>query len=274
MAWSGIFAGLSPNPLRQKTLKKLEPARKTIAIHFTPRSGSSWLTQLLGVTEELGTAKEIFNPNFAPILAAKLGVSDLATYVEMARRKYNYGSVFSFEVTGHHMSVVFENHDKFHSHFSHAQNVWLIRKDIIAQAVSLAKMVEVGVSHSDKFDTVRIAKADDAFDYSESAIRQWAMHIYKSEQITESYFKEFSVKPLRISYEAMMKAGPEKTVELFARLTGRPSISLPPDKGLPDRVSSVTNTEYTERFRKQNRIFVWRLARLRRERLRLADTDW
>lgn len=166
-------------------------APKTLAIHFTPRSGSSRLTEILRQTNRLGRANELFNPNFLPEMATKFQAPDLETYIAVARRRLRHGEVFSFEITAYQLEKVFGSTMVYDAFFEHVPTIWLIREDIVQQAVSLTKMITLNMAHSTEpgFDAAA------RMDYDAAAIQRWLRHILKAEQLTEAYFAASGVPP-------------------------------------------------------------------------------
>ena len=69
--------------LYQRKLAKRPAARTRFVMHFTPRSGSSWLTDLAEQTGRLGKPGECFNPNFLPRMAARLDAANMDEFVEV-----------------------------------------------------------------------------------------------------------------------------------------------------------------------------------------------
>lgn len=65
--------------------KRKRTAEVTLVIHFTPRSGSSWLGSRLERSGRLGTGFELFNPDFLPSIARSYGARSLEEYIEMAQ---------------------------------------------------------------------------------------------------------------------------------------------------------------------------------------------
>ena len=66
---SEFFSDIVFDQERHERIKKRAPAQTNYVIYFTPRSGSSWLTDVLQQTGQLGAAPEAFNPNFVPAIA-------------------------------------------------------------------------------------------------------------------------------------------------------------------------------------------------------------
>lgn len=264
---TNFFAGVTVNHKARSRILSLPPANKDVVIFFTPRSGSSWLTDILPQTNRFGRANEIFNPNFLPSMARALQAETLNDYIEAARRRFNLGDVFSFEITMHQLNAVFDSHDDFKRQFGDAQYVWLIRKDIIAQAVSLAKMVNKNISHSTQIANREIEAADRSFDYSEKEFSKWIKHIRNAEVQTETFFSINKIQPIRLSYESMIDSGAKKVAYT---LLDHLEIPLPQEFSFQEghsKIGTSLNANYTERFKKEKMFLTKRLDLQRRQLL-------
>ena len=234
-------------------------------IFFTPRSGSSWLTDILSQTQCLGRANELFNPNFLPRTAVALQAGNLDDYVHAARRRLNVGGTLSFEITMHQLQAVFKSEEDFHRHFGNGRFVWLTSRDIVAQAVSLAKMVRAKIAHSPHVTEADIKAADNSFTYSGSEIRKWIGHIRRAEEQTDAFMSRHGLRPLRLVYESMMEEG---TTDTIHRIASHADVALPPDLSITEthrKLGTATNEEFADRFKRRHRLLMLRLAWQRRD---------
>lgn len=230
----------------------------TLVFHFTARSGSSWLSAVLS-RSGLGIGAEMFNPNFMPRMAERFGARTLLEYVTYGPRFTQRNRLCSFEITAHQMNAVFADHGDFHEAFASDHHFWLVREDIVAQAVSLQKMVDNGVAHSTAIDAEARRKADDAFEYNPRAIRKWLMHTLNAERVSEVFFAEFGVTPLRMSYERNIALGEEQLVKLLYAQIGLEELPAPPtapEKNGHEKIGTDKNCDYAERFRMENEDFL------------------
>jgi len=227
-------------------------APKTLAIHFTPRSGSSRLTEILRQTNCLGRANELFNPNFLPNIAAKFQAPDLATYIALARRRLRHGDVFSFEITAFQLDSIFGSPSEYNDFFKDALTIWLIREDIVLQAVSLTKMVTLKMAHSTQPDF----DPDVRMTYDAAALKRWLLHIRRAEQLSEAYFETFGIAPLRLSYEQTVKVTPFALANMIARYCGT-TLDIAPEFDLNHRkIGNDESQQFAERFRSDEAAFV------------------
>ena len=104
-----LFQDVVVDPQRRAQLQERAPARFFYVIHFTPRSGSSWLTDVIAATRQLSAANEAFNPGFIPRIAQAVHATDLDDYFQMLIRVYNTKGVYGTEVTAHQINAVPQN---------------------------------------------------------------------------------------------------------------------------------------------------------------------
>ena len=243
------------DPAKRAAIAERPLPRRMLVIYFTPRSGSSWLTEALCHTKRMGHGNELFNPNFIPRIAESLQSSDRADYLDLARRRFSRpNGIFSMEVTGHHIDHVFPDTDAFSEIFAGPDSapVWLIRRDIVAQAVSLAKMVTTRVSHSRDTNAEARHAAEQSFAYDADLIANWLTHIRRAEIRCEALFETYSIEPQRIAYEDTIAAGPERTCQMLARLAGVRNPVWPPFEMTHQKLGTGQNNSYAARFRREH----------------------
>lgn len=251
-----LFASVEVVEEKLKNLRRMPKAHKQLVIYFTPRSGSSWLTDVLSKTNRIGRANEVFNPNFIPNIAQACNARSLENYIDLIQRRLNTRGTFSFEITWHQLKAVFENGDAFMDNFGTARPVWLIRRDIVAQAVSLAKMVTTKVAHSTSADPQQRQQADTDFAYDPALIRRWLTHILIAERGTETHFIEYGIQPLRLNYEDMIADGEEQVRSRFAQymdITDLPKLATVSQH---TKLATAQNSDYVRRFRNDEAAFL------------------
>lgn len=225
------------------------PPSHCYTIFFTPRSGSSWLTGIVEQSDRLGCATEVFNPNFCRLHAQKHGIADLGQYIDYVMRRDNRGGVFGFEITAYHVRQTFGGPARFRQHFGADPAFWLIRQDIVAQAVSLAKMTATKVAQSVAASAAQRAAADAAFVYDPQAIQKWLMHILTAERQCEDWFAKWGLHPLRMSYEQITALSPHQMLNVIARHAGLPDVPPVDIQPRHEKLGTARNTDYAQRFR-------------------------
>lgn len=272
-----LFSGVSFDPARFRSDMQRTGARMTYAIFFTPRSGSSWLTEVVRGTRCLGRPEEWFNPSFVPGVAQSMNANKLADYVKMLKRKQAPGGLFGFEITYYQMRATFGGEGPFLALFPPETPAFhLVRENIVLQAVSLAKSVATSVYHSAGSAEADIRRADEEFRYEAPLIRHWLEHILDQETRFERFFERNGLAPVRLSYERMMAAGRDGTLAVIAARLG---IALEPGAGRRTgtgaghrKIGTDKNRAFAERFAAEEAGFLETVAARRAETLAaLAD---
>ncbi len=244
-----LFGAVQIDPAAQASQRACPLPETRCVIYFTPRSGSSWLSDILSRTRCLGHANEVFNPRLMPRIAQTIQADTLPDYVDLIQRRLNTKGVFSAEITWYQLEAVFGTGAEFMRHFGTAQAVWLIRRDIVAQAVSLAKMVSTRLSHAPQSDADSRDAAEQAFSYDPALIQYWLRHILHAEECTEAHFARHGLRPWRLDYETVTQAGAEAVTSAFAGHLGvaldRPAVT----ESAHTKLGTSQNMLFAERFR-------------------------
>lgn len=231
-------------------------APHTFGIFFTPRSGSSWLTDVLSQTRLLGKPQEWFNPNFIPNITRAVNARDLDSYLKMLRRKHKAGGFFSFEITVYQMQRVFGSGSSFITHFPESTPLfYLTREDIVLQAISLSKAVRTSVFHSANASDDELDKADSEFTYDAAEIKRWLDHVFDQEKKCEAFFADMDLRPHRLSYEQITVDGAEATVRKFLTILHpkkAKELKIPHLQPQHRKIASSRNSEFAMRFREEH----------------------
>jgi LPS sulfotransferase NodH len=255
---------MTPSPFRdvpfdpdlyRKVLKK-PAADLRYVIYFTPRSGSSWLTDILSQTGKLSKANEAFNPNFIPNIARVCNASNLEQYINVLIRRHNQGGVYGFEITMHQFEAVFPGPELFLEHFGAGPCFWRIRRDIVAQAVSLAKMVTTSVAHTSHATAEARQASDSRFEYDAELIRRWLSHILSAERKNEAFFARHGLDPLRLCYEQTTCLSAQQMVDVVSRHLGLPDLPRMNFETKHEKLGTSRNEEFAARFRRDEAAFM------------------
>lgn len=265
MIFGGPFKDVVIDPVLQAKNRARPLPEVRYVIHFTPRSGSSWLTEVLTSARTLGRPNEWFNPSFIPNIANVVQARNLVDYVEAVQRQGATRGLFGAEVTAHQAIAVFGSYAGFHRHFTDAVDFWLIRKDIVLQAVSLYKMVATGVSHRPAATSEAVQSADARFEYNAAEIERWIRHIWVAE--TEAHFRAQGRRPIRLCYEILTRHSPARVQSFFARALKREDQFKEVAETRHDRIRTDKNQAFADRFTAERPGFVAEVAAEREERL-------
>lgn len=265
--WSG-YAPISALDRAQFDQDMLRPVpQQQYVMFFTPRSGSSRVADLLSRTKRMGRVTESFNPNFMPNMTRAMNAASLEDYCLMLERRMQKGRVAGFQITQPQLQVVFGNESRFLARYGHCPTIWLIRRDLILQAVSLYKMVTTGVSHSPHLSADALHHAAAGLIYDAAAICYWIDHLRNIERATEALIARLqetgAQAPLRLCYEDNAAAPAAACIRAIAAHIG---VHLPQDLAFvsPHRkVGNDRNQQFAERFRSEHPALINQLERER-----------
>ena len=244
------FPDTITDPQRHARELALSPAAIRYAMHFTPRSGSSWVGDIATRTGKLGNPGEPFNLPHVEVVAARLNATDLDSYIDKPSRVRNTGGIFGFQLTYGHIATTFGGPAAYMRHFRNDPTFWLIREDIVGQAVSLSKKAQTRIGHT--IHQRAAADRDAGFDYDTTSIIRFLTHLELYEQGTERLFAKFGLDPLRLSYERMTQLKPIEVAQVIARHVGRPDLTFDEIESEHAKLGTSLNSEFAERFRAEH----------------------
>ena len=193
-------------------------ASRCYCIVFTPRSGSTWLGDLLSNSGYLGRPQEWFNPDPARKTALESEADDLNAYYLYLKQAQRTGDVFGLEITWPQMDIVLQsvNPVRFED-----MRVWafLRRRDFVAQAVSLFKAESTG-----RFHSVQGGEEGPAPDYAPLEIARNVRRLMAQEFACEHFFKSRKIEAIELWYEDLLGLEPEQVLGLFSS-----ALALPED---------------------------------------------
>ena len=213
----------------------------------------------------MGVVREAFNPAFLPKIAARLGTPDLDSYCAAIARHYcgRAGDVSGFQITHAQLRAVFGRSGAFLDRYAGLPCFWLLREDIVAQAVSLWKMQVTRLAHAPQADAAAIRAGDADLAYDGRAILRWLRHIRAAETGTERMLARAGLDPLRMSYERNVALSPGALADVAARHLGLDPRPLPPGPSPHRRIATRVNAEHAARFRAEHHATLDRLAEAR-----------
>lgn len=240
------------------------PERQRVVILFTPRSGSSWFGDLLSSTTVLGKPDEFLNQDVNQEVIRKFGARTEADYLNaLETNASSDNGVFSMEVIWGHLEL---SEIDLLNYYRDARFIYLRRKDILAQAVSLMLATETGVFHSVEGESAkaqaetgaRLVSSEKAF----GGIRRWWGHLQNYECLSEVQFAIRDIDPLRLYYEDLV----EDPMDAVRRV--RSHVGVPPDAGRTPNsghtpVRSKINEELAKRFRSAQAGFIRKMEAFR-----------
>jgi LPS sulfotransferase NodH len=218
--------------------------RDRYVIAAIPRTGSTLLASGLWRTGLAGAPNEYLNPLQRQHFEERWGPMPLAVYMErLERHRTSPNGVFGVKIHHHHhQKWVMRLGLDMTSLLGGAKYVATSRVDRVAQAVSLEIAHQTG-----RWSTAQ-PPSRRRLVYDERAIRRRLGFIDRSEEGWESFFAEFDISPLRLTYEAIAAnvAASVWGVLGFLGVRSTDSIELPA-KSLAQQADHV-NAAWIERF--------------------------
>lgn len=263
----GVADGPDHRPGRRGGQRRYRPPpRKTFLIFFMARSGSTWLTDLCRRTHRLGNPDELFNT----MRLRKFTDFDLTDHIDLMQRRHTHGGVFGAELAWGDVRDFFDRGATLRQRFPTAKTLFLIREDIVLQAVSTLRRVQTAIGHSLEFTPEEQVAAEERFTYDGEFIRRTVRARTRTEKRFDEMFATHGFDPVRLSYERNMK-NPLGALNVIAGLIGEPLFD-----GVEESAFSILRTDksaaFAERFRAEEPRFLARIARERAPMLeRLAD---
>lgn len=247
----------------------------TYVIYFTPRSGSSRITDICNKTKTLSSPGEIFSQNNVPGIAKSLGARNLQEYVDVASRWRATKGVFGCEMTYGMIRSTFQTPRNFINHLGGGPSFWLIREDIVAQAVSLSSKFQSRVGHAVSGNEEEVARARELFTYDRDDIHRWVRHVLNFETKTENIFKTFELTPLRLSYEKMVPLRPRAVANVIADHIGVAPVRSNNLESEHKKIGTSKNVDFSQRFMEEEKNFLRGVAEKRAPYLaKLVEDPW
>jgi LPS sulfotransferase NodH len=219
-------------------------------IYFTPRSGSSRLTDLIESAGGCGIPGEYFNSRLIERAATFLGAQGLEDYINLLMRRKNTKGVFGCEVTSTDVYSTFYSDRKFFELYQPTSSVFLIRENIVEQAVSASRMSQTGVAHSTSSPTLK--KDNIHFQYRPNQIRSNLFKLLLMENELERIFHIRNIEPLRLSYETLTSVSPGRFIPVIADHVGATCEQLNALESEHRKVGDEQSIEYAQRFRRNS----------------------
>ena len=260
---SNRIANVSIDEARLARVLTRKPSQLNYIIFFTPRSGSSWLTETLSNTQQLGSPREWFNPNFTENIANAVGANTPRDYIDVLRRLHQSpNGVFGAQVTFFQYQTI----DGFDLVRRLKPDVvfCLRRRDLVAQGISLYRAVASDVYHNttDLSQQERSA-IDELAPYKPKEIGRWMRHISAMEVGMETLFRQRGITPVRLFYEDIA-GNTDLAVQLFSEAVlgdGAKPVDIAEASHKPLR--STASQTFASRLRSEHASFVSEMERKR-----------
>ncbi len=231
-------------------------------IYMTPRTGSSWLRDLLRSTDLLGWPEEWFNTTMLNAFAKSINANSVHAYTQLhLGRGQSPNGVYGATITWHDLNALWpdaidqETSDYF-THFPVDQTraFMLFRRDIVAQAISLNRMMTTGVFDTVNSTTETRRRSEGAFFYDERAIRRCLHQILEHEKSLLRFFDHHGITPHRLVYEELTQSPVEEVIRYFVEVvTPQSRIEDAREAGSQhQKIATSKNHAFADRFRLDN----------------------
>lgn len=234
--------------------------RTCLILAMTPRCGSTYLGQLMQQTRQLGTVEEYFNPHaMLPIARAELNAGDALTYVHaLIRARASANGVFSAKTTFEHVQPFLQTIGaaslRFSEVFPRPRFVYLGRKNVLAQAVSLVRAAQSGLWHKTARGDVRTAPRAETLSYDAAAISRALEQILRGRLQWDQFFASAGIKPLRLNYERVV-AEPLRALAQIAEYLEQPiDVAAVNLDTANQKLADELNRSWERRFLREHRI--------------------
>ena len=216
-----------------------------LGILFTSRSGSTFLSRELEKRYTFGLIRESFN---FPVLRSRSRSSQLKTPAAAMRysvKQLQEAGWFGFKA-GTPGLIVAERCGFIEYYLPLTRLILLIRQDLVAQAVSLAKAKASSIYHSGQ----RARKTELPVEYSFEKIKRAIQVIGKGVKRIDDYAQRSGRPCMRAYYEDFAK-GDFHTIDEICREFGVPKRMQPPKREVQkiEKIGDRINDEWCARFR-------------------------
>jgi trehalose 2-sulfotransferase len=227
---------------------KTEPRCKYI-IAITPRSGSSYLCDVMKRVKRFGLPDEMLNKHFIPGIMKKIPGRTPEEYLRnvTCSRKSKNGlsglkvSWFQFNEFLQAMS------DK--DYLKDFKFIYLTRRDLAAQAVSLYKATATSVFHTNVKNSEDALRKLETLDYNFAEINYWYEHIVVQERGWQNYFFENRIFPLCLTYEEIEEDIRQVLLRIATYVGVKPeNVVMPVEESIFTKVRDIRNLEWAFQF--------------------------
>jgi LPS sulfotransferase NodH len=243
---NGIF-GIFPDfaALHANGFAGLSCEKPVVMIAMTPRTGSTHLCAALAQTEGVAPPAEIFNPRDWVVNSemARRGVGLFADYV----RSFNAdsGPCFFFKTSWQDFSPFTAGYKQI---FPNLRVIYLDRKDVIAQAVSLYRAAESGTWHVRR-GAAFAARAAGALEHLNLAhLDTWLARIEAEKRGWKRFFAAEQITPMRLFYEDFASDVTKAVAAISAFLGVALNCEIGPEVGY-EKLGDAASAAWIERAR-------------------------
>ena len=234
---------------RMMELDSIADPRRCYIIAMTPRSGSSYLCDVLTGTRRLGVPGEILNQQFIPKIIEKIPGRTPGEYLlHVSRVRKTRNGIYGFKASWFQFNNFVRLLD-IQSCLAGYKYIYLTRRNVALQAVSLYKATASSVFHTNIAHDEDAVKKLESLEYDYEEIDKWYRHIVAQEEGWQEYFRSNRIFPCCITYEEIDQDIHHVVEKIALYLGVNPDkVSLSAKPSVFSKVSDPRNLEWACRF--------------------------
>jgi LPS sulfotransferase NodH len=239
----------------QNEVKRVEIAAKALPkvryiIAITPRSGSSYLCDVLTHTRSLGKPGEMFSRQFIPNYLKVAPAHSSDEYLSQILKVMQTGTASGLKASWFQFND-FRTSMQNPELLTELRYIYLTRRDLAAQAVSLYRATATDVFHTNiKHSEEKLKKLKKLkFDYEK--IDFWSKHIEVQERGWRDYFANHRIYPLCINYEEIEEDAATVVKRIFSYLSITPPAKPASAESVFRKLGERANLRWACKFQMQ-----------------------
>ena len=244
-----LFSSSIVDDDRIKHIDSLPEPRSRFLIAITPRSGSSYLCDVMTKIKLFGVPGEMINQQFIPEIIKKIPGRTAEEYIRnVIRCRKTKNGISGLKASWFQFRGFTETMDD-HSYMSGFKYIYLTRRDLAAQAISLYKATETSVFHTNVQHSEEAITKLRSLEYDYEKIKEWYVHIDRQEKGWQKYFFKNRIFPLCITYEEIDDDvfGVIKRIATFVGVDPN-NVRMPEESSVFERIRDQRNVEWAHRF--------------------------
>jgi trehalose 2-sulfotransferase len=244
-----LFSSSTVDDDRIKHIDSLPEPRSRFLIAITPRSGSSYLCDVMTKIKLFGVPGEMINQQFIPEIIKKIPGRTAEEYIRnVIRCRKTKNGISGLKASWFQFRGFTETMDD-HSYMSGFKYIYLTRRDLAAQAISLYKATETSVFHTNVQHSEEAITKLRSLEYDYEKIKEWYVHIDRQEKGWQKYFFKNRIFPLCITYEEIDDNvfGVIKRIATFVGVDPN-NVRMPEESSVFERIRDQRNVEWAHRF--------------------------
>ncbi|MDP2901795.1 MAG: Stf0 family sulfotransferase [Methylovulum sp.] len=243
------------NLKRLQDIEALPEPRSRYIIAITPRSGSTYLCDMMMKTKRLGTPQEVLGQLSINNRLKNIPGRTPDEYIRNAIRvKRTANDVSGLKASWFQFQNFMEAMDD-QSYLAGFKYIYLTRRDLFAQAVSLYKATASSVFHTNKQHSEEELSQLNALEYDYDMIKNWYGHIAAQEKGWQQYFYNKRIFPLCITYEDIEDDILTVLKRIATYVAVNPeNIAISAEPSVFKRISDSRNADWSNRFILEHRL--------------------